>query len=81
MTVLEIFPPTGAASRGSIATYLDQLGLSHFLTGNQFHSIALKQVMDAKDCALANYQSLVGTPSPIHRNQRSRETRRRACSR
>ncbi|MGA7871560.1 MAG: hypothetical protein WCA22_11745 [Candidatus Binatus sp.] len=60
MTVLEVLSAPGAASRGSIATYLDQLGLSHFLTGNQFHSIALKQVMDAKDCALANYQALVG---------------------
>jgi len=61
MTVLEVLSAhPGVASRGSIATYLDQLGLSHFLTGNQFHSIALKQVMDAKDCALADYQALVG---------------------
>ena len=36
-----------------------ELGLSHFLTGNEFHSISLKQVMDAKDCRLADYQALV----------------------
>ena len=59
MSVLEIFSAPGTPARGSIATYLKQLGLSHFLTGNEFHSISLKQVMDAKDCALANYQSLV----------------------
>lgn len=59
MTVLEILSAPGAAARGSIATYLKQLGLGHFLTGNEFHSISLKQVMDAKDCTLANYQSLV----------------------
>ena len=38
---------------------LEQLGLGHFLTGNEFHSISLKQVMDAEDSGLANYQSLV----------------------
>jgi hypothetical protein len=59
MTVLEIFAATGAASRGSLTAYLEQLGLGHFLTGNEFHSISLKQVMDAKDCKLANYQSIV----------------------
>ena len=59
VTVLEILTAPGAAARGSIATYLEQLGLSHFLTGNAFHSISLKQVMDAKDCTLANYQALV----------------------
>jgi hypothetical protein len=60
MRVLEILPAPGTAARGSIATYLKQLGLDHFLTGNEFHSISLKQVMDAKDCRLANYQALVG---------------------
>ena len=59
MTVLEILSAPGTAARGSIATYLKQLGLGHFLTGNEFHSISLKQVMDAKDCTLANYQALV----------------------
>jgi hypothetical protein len=59
LPVLEIFSTPGTAARGSIATYLKELGLSHFLTGNEFHSISLKQVMDAKDCRLANYQSLV----------------------
>jgi hypothetical protein len=59
MTVLEILPAPGAAVGGSIETYLKELGLGHFLTGNKFHSISLKQVMDAKDCTLANYQALV----------------------
>src|SRR5208337_5229707 len=59
MTVLEILSKQGAPSRGSSATYLEKLGLGHFLTGNEFHSISLKQVMDAKDCTLADYQSLV----------------------
>jgi len=59
MTVLEIFAGTGATSRVSLMAYLQQLGLDHFLTGNEFHSISLKQVMDAKNCGLANYQSLV----------------------
>ena len=59
LPVLEILSAPGTAARGSIATYLKELGLSHFLTGNEFHSISLKQVMDAKDCRLANYQSLV----------------------
>ena len=59
MTVLEVFAGTGAPSRGSLMPYLHQLGLGHFLTGSEFHSISLKQVMDAKDCRLANYQSLV----------------------
>lgn len=59
MRVLEILSAPGTRARGSIVTYLKQLGLSHFLTGNEFHSISLKQVMDAEDCALANYQSLV----------------------
>jgi hypothetical protein len=58
-TVLEILSAPGTAARGSLATYLKQLGLGHFLTGNEFHSISLKQVMDAKDCTLANYQALV----------------------
>jgi len=60
MTVLEILSAPGAAASGSIATYLKELGLGHFLTGNDFHSISLKQVMDAKDCTLADYQALVG---------------------
>jgi hypothetical protein len=59
MMVLEILPAPGTAARGSLATYLKQLGLGHFLTGGEFHSISLKQVMDAKDCTLANYQALV----------------------
>jgi hypothetical protein len=59
LTVLEILAARGAAANGSIATYLKELGLGHFLTGNKFHSISLKQVMDAKDCTLANYQALV----------------------
>jgi hypothetical protein len=59
MTVLEVLSAPGAGARGSIATYLKQLGLEHFLTGNEFHSISLKQVMDAKDCVLADYQALV----------------------
>jgi hypothetical protein len=59
MTVLEILPAPGAAVSGSIATYLKELGLGHFLTGNEFHSVSLKQVMDAKDCTLADYQALV----------------------
>jgi len=59
LTVLEILSATGSGARGSITTYLKELGLEHFLTGNEFHSISLKQVMDAKDCALANYQALV----------------------
>jgi hypothetical protein len=59
MTVLEILPAPGAAVGGSIETYLKELGLGHFLTGNEFHTISLKQVMDAKDCTLANYQALV----------------------
>ena len=57
--MLEILSAPGAAARGSIATYLKELGLGHFLTGNEFHSISLKQVMDAKDCRLADYQALV----------------------
>ena len=59
MTVLEILSAPGAAVPGSIATYLKELGLGHFLTGNKFHSISLKQVMNAKDCTLADYQALV----------------------
>jgi hypothetical protein len=59
LTVLEILPAPGTAARGSIATYLKQLGVDHFLTGHEFHSISLKQVMDAKDCTLADYQALV----------------------
>ena len=59
LPLLEILSAPGTVARGSIATYLKELGLSHFLTGNEFHSISLKQVMDAKDCTLANYQSLV----------------------
>ncbi len=59
MTVIEIVSGSGTAARGSIAIYLKQLGLDHFLTGNKFHSISLKQVMDAKDCRRANYQALV----------------------
>ncbi len=59
MTVLEIFGSTEGAPRGSLTADLEQLGLGQFLTGNEFHSISLKQVMDAEDCALANYQSLV----------------------
>ena len=59
LTVFEIQSAPAAAARGSIATYLKQLGLGHFLTGNLFHSISLKQIMDAKDCGLADYQSLV----------------------
>jgi hypothetical protein len=59
LRVLEILSAPGTAAHGSIATYLKELGLSHFLTGNEFHSISLKQVMDAKDCRLADYQALV----------------------
>ena len=59
LPVLEILSAPGTAARGSIATHLRELGLSHFLTGNEFHSISLKQVMDAKDCRLADYQALV----------------------
>jgi hypothetical protein len=59
MRVLEILSASGTAAGGSIATHLKQLGLGHFLTGNEFHSISLKQVMDARDCRLANYQALV----------------------
>ena len=70
MRVLEILSAPGTAARGSIATYLKQLGLDHFLTGNEFHSISLKQVMDAKDCSSGELPSAGSTPSPIHGNQR-----------
>ena len=59
MVVLEVLSTPGSAARGPIAANLKNLLLSHFLTGNEFHSISLKQVMDAKDCTLANYQALV----------------------
>ncbi len=59
LPVLEILSAERNAARGSIATDLKKLGLNHFLTGNEFHSISLKQVMDAKDCRLADYQALV----------------------
>lgn len=59
LPVLEILSAPGTVAQGSIATYLKELGLGHFLTGNEFHSISLKQVMDAKDCRLADYQALV----------------------
>jgi hypothetical protein len=59
LPVLEILSAPGTAAHGSIATYLRELGLGHFLTGNEFHSISLKQVMDAQDCRLADYQALV----------------------
>ncbi len=59
LTVLEIFSAEGASTKGSIPEYLKQLGLEHFVTGNEFHSISLKQVMDAKHTSLANYQAVV----------------------
>ncbi len=59
LPVLEILSAPGTVAHGSIATYLKQLGLGHFFTGNEFHSISLKQVMDARDCRLADYQALV----------------------
>jgi hypothetical protein len=59
MMVLEVLSVPGTAARGSIANSLKNLGLAHFLTGNEFHSISLKQVMDAEDCTLANYQAVV----------------------
>ena len=59
LPVLEILSAPGTVAHGSITTYLKELGLGHFFTGNEFHSISLKQVMDAKDCRLADYQALV----------------------
>ena len=59
LIALEILAAPGLAARGPLTTHMKQLGLGHFLNGNEFHSISLKQVMDAKDCALADYQGLV----------------------
>jgi hypothetical protein len=47
------------ASRVSIESHLKGLGLGHFYAGNHFHSIAIKQVMDAQDPQRTNYQALV----------------------
>jgi len=58
--VLEIFNEQGRTSGTSIATYLRELGLGHFLTGDLYHSIALKQIVDAEDPELTDYQALVG---------------------
>jgi hypothetical protein len=60
LKVLEIFSTPGPTSQHSIATYLSQIGLDHFWSGAGFHSITLKQVMDAEDPELADYQALVG---------------------
>jgi hypothetical protein len=60
LTVLEIFSASGRKSHIPVTTYLRKLGLEHFWTGQRYHSIALKQVMDAEDTACANYQALVG---------------------
>jgi hypothetical protein len=58
--VLEVSSAQGPTSHPPIADYLDQLGLNHFWSGERFHSIALKQVVDAQDPVRANYQALVG---------------------
>ena len=58
--VLEIFSAPGSASQIPIAVHLKQLGLEHFWNGTRFHSIALKQILDAQNPELTNYQALIG---------------------
>lgn len=61
MTVLEFTSGDEApASRVPMMNHLDQLGLKHLWTGEIFHSIALKQVRDARDGERADYQALIG---------------------
>ena len=60
LKVLEMFSAPGKTSSNSIAGYLEQLGLSHLWTGDLFHSIALKQIRDAKDADRSDYQALIG---------------------
>jgi hypothetical protein len=60
LKVVEIFSASGGASQIPIAAYLKQLGLEHFWNGTTFHSIALKQIMNAQDPEFTNYQALVG---------------------
>lgn len=60
VSVLEIFPARGSAPRLAIADYLHQLGLNHFWNGRRFHTIALKQIVDAEDPRWADYQALIG---------------------
>jgi hypothetical protein len=60
VTVLEVRSAPGRPAQTPVATYLRQLGMQHFWTGDRYHRIALKQVMDAEDPALASYQALIG---------------------
>ena len=61
LPVLEVFSAPGTApSNASIPSYLERVGLSHLWSGDRFHTIALKQIVDAEDPALADYQALVG---------------------
>jgi len=60
LSVLQVLSAPGPSSNSSVTTYLRELGLNHFLTGDRYHSVSLKQIMDAEDPALANYQALVG---------------------
>ncbi|MGA6971230.1 MAG: hypothetical protein WBY93_06335, partial [Candidatus Binatus sp.] len=60
LPLLEVLSAPGHSSNSSVATYLRELGLNHFFSGDRYHSVSLKQIMDAEDPALANYQALVG---------------------
>jgi hypothetical protein len=53
--------------------HLDQLGLKHLWTGEIFHSIALKQVRDARDGERADYQALIGMERRFKRVRGSQE--------
>src|SRR5215469_6636466 len=58
--VLEVRTAQGTSSAVAVSPYLAQLGLNHFWNGDRFDSIALKQIVDAKDPAYADYQAIVG---------------------
>lgn len=59
-SVLEVNTAPGRASSVAVSSYLAQLGLNHFWTGDRFDSIALKQIVDAEDPEHADYQAIVG---------------------
>ena len=54
LPLLEVLSAPGHSSNSSVATYLRELGLNHFFSGDRYHSVSLKQIMDAEDPAFAN---------------------------
>jgi hypothetical protein len=69
LPIVEVFSASGPMEDLSVEHRLFQIGLKHLWSGDRFHSINLKQIVDAEDPVYADYQALVALESRFRKRR------------